>query len=284
MFGILYEIESIRSATNSNRNGPLKIDRELIGDLISSTGTEFTRWNYQIKGERRSRVWTRGQILCRCASATGLQYNRARWYDVNVGRWVSEDPIAFEAGDSNIARYVGNNSVNATDASGLSAYIRGLDIPPFELDPPVDFPFPLPKIDPPVYGPEPPPFFEPYELPPYPPASENFPYELQLPTWPPRPRPRLELDPPFDPTQSPVGHWPIDRPELPVIIEFPDPPSWLDNRVEQFNKLYTIDFFDGHVTGTWKPTGIDYDPRDPENREIQDLFPNGVKIKFEFVR
>ncbi|MFW6114197.1 MAG: RHS repeat-associated core domain-containing protein, partial [bacterium] len=27
---------------------------------------------------------------------TGLQYNRARWYDAHTGRWLSEDPIGFE--------------------------------------------------------------------------------------------------------------------------------------------------------------------------------------------
>jgi RHS repeat-associated protein len=35
---------------------------------------------------------------------TGLQYNRARWYDNSVGRWLSEDPIGFRAGDHNLYR------------------------------------------------------------------------------------------------------------------------------------------------------------------------------------
>ncbi|MFQ5731881.1 MAG: RHS repeat-associated core domain-containing protein, partial [Planctomycetaceae bacterium] len=30
---------------------------------------------------------------------TSLQYNRARWYDARVGRWKSEDPIGFAAGE-----------------------------------------------------------------------------------------------------------------------------------------------------------------------------------------
>jgi RHS repeat-associated protein len=49
----------------------------------------------------------------------GLQYNRARWYDPRVGRWVSEDPIGFGAGDTNLARYVGNGALTGTDPSGL---------------------------------------------------------------------------------------------------------------------------------------------------------------------
>ena len=49
---------------------------------------------------------------------TGLQYNRARWYDSNTGRWLSQDPIGFAAGDANLYRYVGNSSPNHTDPSG----------------------------------------------------------------------------------------------------------------------------------------------------------------------
>jgi RHS repeat-associated protein len=48
-----------------------------------------------------------------------LQYNRARWYDPAVGRWLSEDPIGFEAGDANLSRYVGNQVTMATDPTGL---------------------------------------------------------------------------------------------------------------------------------------------------------------------
>ena len=50
---------------------------------------------------------------------TGLNYNRARYYDPAVGRFVSEDPIGFAAGDPNPSRYVGNNVTGAVDPSGL---------------------------------------------------------------------------------------------------------------------------------------------------------------------
>src|SRR5262249_54514505 len=46
-------------------------------------------------------------------TATGLQYNLNRWYDPKTGRWISEDPIGFVAGDTNLSRYVGNNPVSA---------------------------------------------------------------------------------------------------------------------------------------------------------------------------
>jgi hypothetical protein len=39
--------------------------------------------------------------------------------DPSIGRWTSEDPLLFDAGDPNLYRYVGNNPTNFTDPSGL---------------------------------------------------------------------------------------------------------------------------------------------------------------------
>ena len=49
----------------------------------------------------------------------GLYYYRARWYDAKIGRFISEDPIGFAAGDTNVTRYVRNNTPNGTDPTGL---------------------------------------------------------------------------------------------------------------------------------------------------------------------
>ncbi|REJ64954.1 MAG: RHS repeat-associated core domain-containing protein [Planctomycetota bacterium] len=51
--------------------------------------------------------------------ATGLQNNLHRWYDPVTGRWASEDPIGFAAGDANLYRYVGNGPTNGVDPTGL---------------------------------------------------------------------------------------------------------------------------------------------------------------------
>lgn len=48
-----------------------------------------------------------------------LQYNRARYYDSALGQWIGEDPIGFEASDSNLRRYADNRPTVATDPSGL---------------------------------------------------------------------------------------------------------------------------------------------------------------------
>jgi len=46
-------------------------------------------------------------------------YNRARWLDVDLGRFISVDPLGFDAGDVNLRRYVGNGPASAVDPSGM---------------------------------------------------------------------------------------------------------------------------------------------------------------------
>jgi hypothetical protein len=41
--------------------------------------------------------------------------------DPTIGRWITEDPIGFQAADANLYRYVGNNATNATDPTGHQA-------------------------------------------------------------------------------------------------------------------------------------------------------------------
>jgi uncharacterized protein RhaS with RHS repeats len=45
---------------------------------------------------------------------------RARTYDPVAKRFLSEDPIEFEANDANLYRYVFNNPLNGTDPTGKS--------------------------------------------------------------------------------------------------------------------------------------------------------------------
>ena len=51
---------------------------------------------------------------------TGLYYYRARYFDQNVGRFNSEDPIRFKGGN-NFYEYAYNNPVKVTDPRGLQA-------------------------------------------------------------------------------------------------------------------------------------------------------------------
>ena len=67
---------------------------------------------------RRASAGDRFKYTGRELYATGLQYNRGRYYDAAIGSWTQEDPIGFAAGDANLYRYVGNSSTNATDPNG----------------------------------------------------------------------------------------------------------------------------------------------------------------------
>jgi RHS repeat-associated protein len=54
-------------------------------------------------------------------SEIGLQFNRARYYAPTDGRWISEDPLGFRAGDANAYRYVHNRPLSVSDPTGESS-------------------------------------------------------------------------------------------------------------------------------------------------------------------
>ncbi len=50
---------------------------------------------------------------------SGLHYYRARFYDGNLGRFISEDPIGFAGGDVNLYGYVKSKPLKYRDPRGL---------------------------------------------------------------------------------------------------------------------------------------------------------------------
>jgi RHS repeat-associated protein len=68
-----------------------------------STGSSVTRYGFT------------GREL---DSATGLMYYRARWYDAEQGRFITEDPLGLSAG-LNLYEYGMNDPVGNNDPSGL---------------------------------------------------------------------------------------------------------------------------------------------------------------------
>src|SRR5439155_3033038 len=59
---------------------------------------------------------------------TGREYDggwvyeyRARVYHSNIGRFMSEDPKLFDAGDYNLFRYCHNDPIDSTDPMGLES-------------------------------------------------------------------------------------------------------------------------------------------------------------------
>ena len=52
-------------------------------------------------------------------STTGQYHDHARDYTSAAGRFMTQDPLGFRAGDANLARYVNNGPTDKTDPSGL---------------------------------------------------------------------------------------------------------------------------------------------------------------------
>ncbi len=82
---------------------------DIWGNLLAVSGTSVATSELLSAGYT-GRTWD---------AEANLYYYRARWYDPIAGRFLSEDPLGFAAGDTNVQRYVGNGVPNATDPSGL---------------------------------------------------------------------------------------------------------------------------------------------------------------------
>ncbi|MCA9498151.1 MAG: RHS repeat-associated core domain-containing protein, partial [Nitrospira sp.] len=93
-----------------------------ITHLTNSSGTVANSYLYDSYGRRlnvfESVVQPYSYTGREFDVESGLYYYRARYYDQNTGRFLSEDPIGFNAGDQNLYRYVFNNPVNFKDPFG----------------------------------------------------------------------------------------------------------------------------------------------------------------------
>ena len=114
---------------------PLTDNLGTVRDLVGADGSLIQHYKYNAFGQilAGNTALTRYLYTGReFDPATGLQYNRNRWYDSASGRWISEDPSGFAGGDYNLYRYVGNNPTNATDPSGMAGerpnQINGNDV------------------------------------------------------------------------------------------------------------------------------------------------------------
>jgi len=69
-------------------------------------------------------AWNRtftGQVL---DSESGLMLYRMRYYNTGLGRFISRDPIGYDAEDANLYRYVGNRSLIAKDPDGYDVWVE----------------------------------------------------------------------------------------------------------------------------------------------------------------
>ncbi len=115
---------------------PLVDNLGTVRDLARQDGTIATHLKYDAYGSVTAGNTSLSRYLFTSReldTETGLQYNRARWYDAEVGRWISEDPLGFAAGDGNVTRYVGNGVSNRIDPTGLEDHwplASGMPQPP----------------------------------------------------------------------------------------------------------------------------------------------------------
>src|SRR6185369_7470888 len=80
------------------------VERMFYDAFGESSGSSLTRYGYT--GRERDPL-------------TGLTYYRARWYDAQQGRFISEDPIGFDNGETNFYAYVENDPIGFNDPMGL---------------------------------------------------------------------------------------------------------------------------------------------------------------------
>ena len=95
---------SIRLVTDSTGNIANRYDYDSFGRRIAVT--ESVQQPYGWKGR---------DFL----AGPDIYYNRARFYDPVLGKFIAEDPLGFAGGDTNLYAFVRNNPRNWKDPTGL---------------------------------------------------------------------------------------------------------------------------------------------------------------------
>jgi RHS repeat-associated protein len=102
-----------------------------VVDLVDGNGTVLNHFVYDSFGNRTGTTtadFRFGYTGRELDGETGLYYYRARYYDPMLGRFISEDPVGFSAGDTNLYRYVNNSPTNFTDPTGEFAFLPILGV------------------------------------------------------------------------------------------------------------------------------------------------------------
>lgn len=111
----------LRQTTGSSTNYFLADHPGSTNGLTNSSGGLSSSNSYDSFGRPSNSTFpSRYQFTGReFDSFSGLQFSRARWYDSNLGRFISEDPIGFRGGDVNLYGYVRNQPLWFRDPRGL---------------------------------------------------------------------------------------------------------------------------------------------------------------------
>ena len=96
--------------------------------LTDTTGQIQTQYTYEPFGNTTATGTTSGNVndyTGRELDETGLYFYRARYYNPQIGRFISEDPIRL-AGGINFYAYVGNDPSNRIDPLGLAQCVYSI--------------------------------------------------------------------------------------------------------------------------------------------------------------
>lgn len=121
--GLAVDEVFVRSGSEGLRNLLPDVQGSTVA-LSDGTTTIPTSYTYEAHGKTTTTGTANSnpyQYAGREADGPGFYYNRARYYSGTLGRFISEDPIGYAGGDSNLYAYVANSPTNATDPSGLCA-------------------------------------------------------------------------------------------------------------------------------------------------------------------
>lgn len=110
--------------TRSDTAGTLNLLADAWGSthaLTDGTGTVQTQYGYEPFGNTTPTGSSTNtfQYTGRENDNTGLYFLRARYYKPTIGRFISEDPIGFYGGQTDLYSYVGNSPTNFFDPFGM---------------------------------------------------------------------------------------------------------------------------------------------------------------------
>jgi RHS repeat-associated protein len=97
---------------------------DALGSVIGLTdpnGAIKTSYNYSPFGKKQTTGTASGNPFAftgREDDGNGYYFYRARYYSPEQKRFISEDPLGFGGGDTNLQAYVGNSPTNFTDPTG----------------------------------------------------------------------------------------------------------------------------------------------------------------------